>query len=376
LVNVYNGRMDSAYLFTSATDIARQLTDAIHIFSDIEIIPYQDWKRGLLALREKPASIIFVSEEFPKEAFNQFVQAIRHDPLLEYISVFVLVEAWDSETINKWLYKSSLDGWIDLSTDLTMKQIQLKNGIQKTYLLKRQQKLMLDNQYIQSELSYYERKRKFQEQKAIQERKEEAEELMHIVRTHLTIVKDGIQIILNENMNEEQKDTAINLIFRNIKKIEAFVNEHENLIQQDQNEITQPFKIIPIQSLMNTLEKRLLYEAKKGNISLMIEPKESIHSVLLKAEDLELMLMDLFQAALSLVKSGSVVFMTAYPLLSANTVEMKWVTDSANIDPIAFSKMLEDHFQTIQWLDDKESKFEKILNADQTGFRFTLLRLT
>lgn len=368
--------MDSAYLFTSAVDLAHYLIGYIHVFSDIEIIPYQDWKKGLLALREKPASVIFISEDFPKEQFNQLIQAIRHDPLLEFISVLVLVESWTSEKMHKWLHKSMLDGWIDLNADPAIKQLQLKNGIQKTYLLKRQQKLTLDNQYIQSELSYYERKRKFQEQKAIQQRKEEAVELMHIVRTHLTIVKDGIQIVLNEEMNEEQKETAINLIFRNIRKIEEYVNEHENLIQEAQNEITQQFKIIPIQSLMTTLEKRLLYEARKRNISLMMEPKESIHSVLLKSEDLELMLMDLFQETLSLVKSGSFVYMTAYPLLSANTVEIKWVTDSANIDPIAFSKTLEEHFQTIQWLDDKESKFEKILNADQTGFRFTLLRLT
>lgn len=368
--------MDSAYLFTFEETNANYLIGYLHIFTDIEIIAFQDWKKGLVALRQKPASLIFFSEDFPKEQFNQFIHELRHDPLLEYISVILLIESWDPEKIKKWLHKSMLDGWIELQADTAIKQMQLKNGIQKTYSLKRLQKFTMDNQFIQSELYFFERKRKYQDQKANHKRKEEAVELMHIVRTHLTVVKDGIQIVLNEKMSDEQKETAVNLIFRNIKKIEEYVNDHENLIQEEQNEITQQFKIIPIQSLITTLEKRLLYEARNRNISLKIEPKESIHSVLLKSEDLELMLIELFQAALSLVKPGSIVYLTAHPLLSANTIEMKWITDIANMEPRAFTKMLEDHFQTIEWLDDKESKFEKILNADQIGFRFTLLRLT
>jgi len=84
----------------------------------------------------------------------------------------------------------------------------------------------------------------------------------------------------------------------------------------------------------------------------------------------------LFQAALMLVKPGSLVYLTAYPLLSANTIELKWVTELASMEQTALFQLLEEHMQTVHWLDDKESKFEKILNADQIGFRFTLLRLT
>ncbi|MDD4663344.1 MAG: hypothetical protein PHD83_01605 [Caldisericia bacterium] len=368
--------MDSAYLFTSEDTVASYLVGSVHFFSDIEMITYQDWKKGLTDLRQKSASIIFFSEDFPKEQFNQFIHELRHDPMLEYISVFLLMESWTQEKIKKWLHKSMLDGWIELQADTAIKQIQLKNGIQKTYSQKRLQKLLLDNQFVQSELYFFERKRKYLDQKANHKRKKEAAELMHIVRTYLTVVKDGIQIVLNEEVSDEQKETAVNLIFRNIRKIEEYVNDHENQIQEEQKEITQQFKIIPIQSLIATLEKSLLYEAREKNISLIIEPKESIHSIILKSEDLELMLIELFQAILSLVKPGSVVYLTAHPLLSANTIEMKWITDIANMEPSTFSKTLEDHFQTIEWLDDKESKFEKILNADQIGFRFTLVRLT
>lgn len=368
--------MDSAYLFTPEETVASSLVGSVQFFSDIEMMTYQDWKKGLTGLRQKNASIIFFSEDFPKEQFNQFMHELRHDPMLEHISVFLLIESWTPEKITKWLHKSMLDGWIELQADTAIKQIQLKNGIQKTYSQKRLQKLMLDNQFIQNELYFFERKRKYLDQKANYKRKKEAAELMHIVRTHLTVVKDGFQIVLNEAMSDEQKETAVNLIFRNIRKIEEYINDHESQLQEEQKEITQQFKIIPMQSLIATLEKSLLYEAREKDISLIIEPKKSIHSVILKSEDLELMLIELFQATLSLVKPGSVVYLTAHPLLSANTVEMKWVTNITNMEPTAFSKMLEDHFQTIEWLDDKESKFEKILNADQIGFRFTLVRLT
>jgi hypothetical protein len=292
--------------------------------------------------------------------------------------VYVLVESWTSEKINKWLYKPILDGWIDLHADQAIQQLQLKNGIQRTYSMKKLQKLTLDSQYIQNELALYDRKRKYYEQKTIREKREEAIELMHMVRTHLTVVKDGVQILLNEGINKEQKATAITLIRRNIQKIEEYVNEQELQIQklQNQNEISKQFKIMPIQNLMKKLEKKLQYEASQRNISLIMEPRESKHSILLKSEDLEFMLMDLFQAALMLVKPGSLVYLTAYPLLSANTIELKWVTELASMEQTALFQLLEEHMQTVHWLDDKESKFEKILNADQIGFRFTLLRLT
>jgi len=370
--------MDSAYLFTSETDAAENLIALIRGFTDIEINSFQDWKQGLLALRERPGSIIFVSETLPKDQFHPLVQAIRLDPMLEYISVYVLVESWTSEKINKWLYKPILDGWIDLHADQAIQQLQLKNGIQRTYSMKKLQKLTLDSQYIQNELALYDRKRKYYEQKTIREKREEAIELMHMVRTHLTVVKDGVQILLNEGINKEQKATAITLIRRNIQKIEEYVNEQELQIQklQNQNEISKQFKIMPIQNLMKKLEKKLQYEASQRNISLIMEPRESKHSILLKSEDLEFMLMDLFQAALMLVKPGSLVYLTAYPLLSANTIELKWVTELASMEQTALFQLLEEHMQTVHWLDDKESKFEKILNADQIGFRFTLLRLT
>lgn len=368
--------MDSSYLFTSERVIAEKIISMIQAFSDIQINSFQDVKTGLISLREKPVSVIFVSEEFPRELFNQLILAIRQDPLLEYISLYLLVEIWNQEKVKKWFAKPLIDGWIELQAEVPIKQFQLKSALQKTYSLKRLQKITMDNQFIQNELSYYERKRKYEEQKANRERTEEVNKLMHMVRTHLTVIKDGLQILVSENVSHDQKDTAVNLVSRNIWKIESYIQEHDRPLQEAQTNTTSPFKIIPIQTFINSLESKLMYEARKRNISLYIEPKESTHSVLLKTEDLELMMMDLFQAALQLVKDGGIVYMTAYPLLSANTIEMKWLTEVDNIEQEDFNHLLQAHFQTIQWLDDKESKFEKIWNADQAGFRFTLLRLT
>jgi len=368
--------MDSSFLFTSDQAVADRIIPMVQAFSDIQINTCLDLKSGLISLRDKPASIVFVSEEYPRELFNQLILALRQDPVLEYISLYLLVERWNEEMVQKWFAKPPIYGWIDLMADLPMKQFQLKNALQKTYSLKRLQKLTLDNQYIQNELSYYDRKRKYETEKANLQKQAELKELMHLVRSVLTFIKDGLHILVNEEVSDDEKDTTVNLMFRNIWKIETFMKAHDHQWGEAETKKNSPFTIIPIQSLITSLESKLMYEARKRNISLYIEPKESTHSVLLKTEDLEFMIMDLFQAALLLVKDGGVVYMTAYPLLSANTIEMKWLTDVDNIDHDAFTKLLQTHFQTIQWLDDKESKFERIWNADQAGFRFTLLRLT
>jgi len=326
-------------------------------------------------IREKNPYFVILSEDLPRESITTIVEKIKTDRFMDFMAVILISHDFDPVQWQGLIEKRWLDGWIDISEPEISKKFRMNRLYDLVKAQRDLAKMRINNEFLQSEISYYDRKRIYKEGLEQKERTKDLINFMHFVRTYLTGIKGGIDLIFKEQIGEEEKKLATTLVLRNIHKIEEYINEQDFTVKEEKkSKVVQPI-ILKLRPLLLNIEKQLIYEGRKNSISIFSEFPENDHSILAKTPDMEIIVDSLYKGFLSLVKAGSVVRIGAKLLSSASMIEFYFKVNKDSIDRESMISEINNQKDAVQFLNDKESKFELFEESNLLGMRFYLPRL-
>jgi hypothetical protein len=368
--------METGYILTKSSVMLKEITDSLRTFPllNFEGSSYIDVSYDFI--REKNPYLVVLSEELSREDIESIAEKIKTDRVSDYIAVVLFSKNFNPSKWKVILEKNRIDGWIDdndseMVTSFTLHQICALVKIYRDF-----NKLRINNDYLQSEISYYDRKRMYKEGLEQKERTKDLINFMHFVRTYLTGIKGGVDLVLKENIGGEERNIATALVLRNIHKIEDYINQQDFTVKEEKKSKTVQPIILKLRPFILNLEKQLVYEGRKKSLTIFSDFPQSDHSVLAKTPDTEILIDSLLTSCLKAIKPGSMVRLGVKLLNSANMVEFSLKANKEAIDLDQLKAEISGQYDAMQILNDKDSKLELFDDTSNFGVRFYLPRLS
>lgn len=368
--------METGYILTKTTqrlnEILKNLSDLIPLSLDgsayLEI--------NFETIREKNPTILVLSDELDREDIFQLTESIKSDRSIDSIGIVLWVNRFDNLDWYHLLEKNLIEGWIAENEPKIVQLFFLRHILDYVKIQRDLAKVQINNDFLQSEISFYERKRIYREGLEQKERSRDLVNFMHFVRTYLTGIKGGFDLVLKERIGTEEKKVAMDLVLRNIHNIEDYINQQDFTIKEEKRAKTIQPIIIKLRPLLINLEKQIVYEARKRNITVYNDFPQNDHSILAKNADTEILIDSLLTCSLKAIKENSIVKFGARLLNSAHMVEIYLKTNKDTIDAEILKDELSKQVEAMQILNDKESKLELFEETNHFGLRFYLPRLS
>jgi hypothetical protein len=368
--------METGYILTKTSHMLKEITDSLKSFLLIEFEGSSYMEVSYEFIREKNPYILILSEELSMEEIEEMTEKIKTDRVADFIGIVLFVRNFNPSLWTDLLENRRIDAWIERTSSEKVNNFLLYQICDLVKIHRELTKYQINNDYLQSEISYYDRKRLYKEGLEHKERTKELIDFMHFVRTYLTGIKGGMDLILRENMGEEERKIATSLVLRNIHKIEDYINQEDFTVKEEKkSKIVQPI-ILKLRPLILNLEKQLIYEGRKQSISIFSDFPQSDHSILAKTPDLEILIDSLLKSCLNAVKPGSIVKLGARLLTSSNMIEFSLKSTKEAVDIERLKKEISSQYDALQILNDKDSKLELFDDTSYFGVRFYIPRLS
>ena len=368
--------METGYILTKTSQMLKEIMDSLISFPLLHFSGSAYSEISYEFIREKNPYLVILSEELSREEIDTLTEKIKMDRDGNYIGVVLHSRNFNSTKWVTLLDNRRIDAWFDETNSSTVVNFTLHHVYETVKTNRELAKYRINNDYLQSEISYYDRKRMYKEGLEQKERVKVFIDFMHFVRTYLTGIKGGVDLVLKDNIGAEEKKIATSLVLRNIKKIEDYVNQQDFTVKEEKKAKTVQPIILKLRPLLHNLEKLLIYEGRKKSLSLFSDIPQTDHSILAKTPDTEILIDELLKSCLNAVKPGSVVKFGIKLLNSANMVEfyLKATKDSVNVEIL--KQEVSSQSDALQVLSDKDSKLELFDDTNHIGVRFYLPRLS
>jgi hypothetical protein len=354
----------------------KEITDSLKSFTSINFEGSAYVEIGYDFIREKNPFMIILSEELSRGDIDQLTEKIKTNKVAEYIGILLYVRNFNVAKWSLLLEKHRIDGWIEANDPETIQQFTIKQVFNLVKVHRELTKFQINNDYLQSEISYYDRKRVYKEGLEQKERAKDLINFMHFVRTYLTGIKGGVDLVLKENIGGEERKIATALVLRNIHKIEDYINQQDFTVKEEKKyKIAQPI-ILKLRPLILNLEKQLVFEGRKNSLTIFSDFPQSDHSILAKTVDTEILIDSLLKSCLNAIKAGSIVKFSVKLLSSASMIEFSLKASKEAIDISKLKAEVTAQFDALQILNDKDSKLELFDDTTYFGIRFYLPRLS
>lgn len=368
--------METGYILTKTSQMLKEIMDSLLSFPSLHFSGSAYSEISYDFIREKDPYLVILSEELSREEIETLTEKIKMDRVGNYIGIVLHSRAFNPTKWVSLLDSRRIDAWFDETNASTVVNFILHQVCDMVKANRELTKFRINNDYLQSEISYYDRKRMYKEGLEQKERVKEFIDFMHFVRTYLTGIKGGVDLIFKENIGQEEKKIATSLVLRNIKKIEDYVNQQDFTVKEEKkSKAVQPV-ILKLRPLLLNLEKLLIFEGRKKSLSLFSEIPKTDHSILAKAPDTEILIDELLKSCLNAIKPGSIVKFGIKLLNSANMVEFFLKTDKDSIDVAMLRQEVSNQGDAVQVLSDKDSKLELFDDTHHIGIHFYLPRLS
>jgi hypothetical protein len=368
--------METGYILAKTNHMVKEISDSLAFFPLIYFDGSAYMEITIDVLREKNPYMVVLSEELSEQEIEAITESIRSDKTSDYIAIILYVHTFTAAKWNHLLEKNRIDAWYDDSSPDSVKSFTLYRVYDQVKMCRELTKFQINNDYLQSEISFYDRKRMYKEGLEQKERIKDLINFMHFVRTYLTGIKGGVDLVLNEHIGSEEKKIATSLVLRNIHKIEEYINQQDFTVKEEKRSKTIQPIILKLRSLILNLDKQLVFKGREKNISVFSDFPQSDHSVLAKTPDLEILISSLLVSCLQAIKPGSTVKFIIKLLSSANMVEFSIRSSKESVDMDLLKTVITAQGDVLQILNDKDSKLELFDDAGHFGIRFYLPRLS
>jgi len=362
------------YILTNSKNVLDSIKESLEPIPFIKIIGGGTLGESLNFLDRLSSDILLLGEDLNLDEITQIRDVLNKNKKLDDISVVYSMTISDASKIDLLFKNNLVDDYFSLNNNLSEKEFRIAKILELRKLREEVENLRIENLYYQSELANFERRRFYLDKKKYEKNRESLINIMHKIRTYLTGIKEGIELLLGNKVDGEDRENVINLIKRNMVEFEEFINA-EDLTLKEEKKINEP-KVTQFKSIFDEVSKRAILEARKKSISIFLVPLKQDFSVISDANDLEFGLENIIQGIISSTKSGSVIKGEVKPQNVGNLLEVSFTISSDSINRNGFEKFIEHQSESINFLLSQKSKLEILELEQNIIIRFYLLRLS
>ena len=362
------------YILTNSKNVLDSIKESLEPIPFVKVIGEGTLGQGLDLIDKSPPDIILLGEDLNVDEITQIRGEFNKNKKLENIPVVYSLNTSDASKVDLLFKNNLVDDYFPLNYNLSERELRIAKLLELKKLKEEIGNLRIENLYYQSELANFERRRFYFDKKKNEENKESLINVMHKIRTFLTGIKGGVELLLDNEVKGEDREKIIALIKRNITEFEEFINA-EDLTLKEEKKNNEP-KVTQFKSIFDDISKRAQIEARKKSISLFLTPLKQDFSVLSDANDLEFGLESIMQGIIHSTKSGSIIKGDVKPQNAGNLLEVSFQISNDSINRSVFEDYIEHHPEAIDFLLAQKNKL-KILEFEQNIIiRFQLLRLS
>jgi len=364
----------SIYILTSSNNVLDDIKESLEPLSYLRVEGISSLDMGLDIINEVPPDILLLGEDLGLDEIARISKEIRKNKKLENIPLVYTANDPDSSKIEILLKKSLADDCFLLRYNIAEKKFRIDRLLELKRLREGIERYKIENLYFQSEIAAHERRRYYLDKKRNKESKEALVNMMHKIRTFLTGIKGGMEILLKNELQDEDRENIKTLISRNFSELEEFINSMD-LVKMEEKRSLQP-RIAQFKNIFDEVFKRAQFEARKKSISLFLEPLKKNYSVLSDAEALEFGFESILRGLIYSTKSGSIIKGEVRPQNVGNLLEVSiWLSEDS-INREEFEKYIEYHPEALEFLSLQKNKIEIFEEQQNTILRFYLPQLS
>lgn len=362
------------YILTNSKNVLDSIKESLEPISFIKVIGEGTLGQCLDLIDKSLPDIILLGEDLNLDEITQIRGEFNKNKKLENIPIVYSINTPDASKVDLLFKNNLVDDYFSLNNNLSEKEFRIAKLLELRKLREKIENFRIENLYYQSELANFERRRFYLDKNKEKDNKESLINIMHKIRTYLTGIKEGIELLLGNKVDGEDRENVINLIKRNITEFEEFINT-EDLTLKEEKKTNEP-KVTQFKSIFDEVSKRAILEARKKSISIFLVPLKQDFSVISDANDLEFGLENIIQGIISSTKSGSVIKGEVKPQNEGNLLEVSFTISSDSINRNGFEKFIEHQSESIDFLLSQKNKLEILKLEQNIIIRFYLLRLS
>ncbi len=366
--------MNSIYILSNSEDIISSIKESLSPLSELRIEGITSLKLGLDIINSMAPDILILGGDLSFDEIERVSREIRGNKRVENIPIVFSMNNPDASKIDLLFKGKLVDDCLILRSTIPEKRFRIEKLIELKKLREELEKYKSEALYLQSEIATYERKRYYLDRKSNKENKEALINLMHKIRTYLTGIKGGVEILLNNKLSEKENEDIVALIRRNISELEEFINS-EDLTTREEKKSLQP-TVIQFKGIFDDVAKRAQLEARKNSISLFLKPLDKDYSVLANAEDLEFGLESILKGLIYSAKTGSIIRGEVKPQNAGNLLEISLKIKKDSLVREKFEEYIELHNEALKFLPQQNNKLEISEDFNNLTIRLYLLRLS
>jgi signal transduction histidine kinase len=366
--------MDTIFIVANSETIVNDVVDSFKIIADVYFESSTQPSYAFDQIRDKKPQLLFLGDDLSMEDMSELQKQVKNDSLIKHIPLIFVCRDWDAHKMD-WMLKGKLiDDWLSLNKTISERLFKLEQHLTISHLRQEMHKLRMDYDYVSSELVYFVRNEEKEKRKLDKDQLLVLIDIMHYLRTYLTGIKGGASILASSESNEEQKMEALQLIQKNAKKMDDYLNE-QDLTVSNENKKKPLIKIIKLKQILEAIVPKISLSAQKKNIHLKFEKSDQNSSVLLHHAGIMPAIRSALESFVNASFPGSSVEIGLEPLFSANLVRVYAKNLSNRVDRVLFQHLLDEGYEWLNALNDAESKFELYSDSLFTGIQFYLPRL-
>ncbi len=254
--------MDQIIIVANSDGIVKAVEESFKIITRVHFESITHLEQAHQMIREKKPSLVFLCEDLMVDQMNSLHQSIKNDSLIPYLPLVYICKKWDPKN-SDWILKGKLiDDWIALDQSISERLFRLNHQILFSSLRKELQQMKIDFDYVSAELVYFVRSNQKEKQKKDKERLVEMIDIMHYLRTFLTGIKGGASLLNHPDTTTDQRENALALIMKNIKKMDDYINENDLTVKNEYRK-KPPIKIVKINHILEAGSPKIQLTAEK-----------------------------------------------------------------------------------------------------------------
>jgi hypothetical protein len=367
--------MKKGYIFANTKITLTSLENCFSVIPDFEVTGSLHLAIGEEILVTNKPDIIFLSDEFPHRESAHFLDRLENTHLFENVSIlFIVFELNESQM--KWLLQEKrIDFWLPFNASVFERKFCIERALKRKEQNRLLYHLQMQNTYLQSTLTNYEQKSKYQQKSVEKDYIQLFLDFIQSSRSFLSSIEGASSILSHTPIDEHSRLEAIKVLKSNTKKMIDFLEEKSSFYEEKKL-LTNGIKIATVSKVMSSMRDKILFLAHKENINLKIHV-DNLHQVIVgRREDFVYVVDTTVSTFIGLVKPNSTVDFYVRTTESALLVDFYLETSERSLH-------LEELIDTFgkdnvcrRMLDSIGAQFEFLQRDQKVGIKFYLPRLS
>ncbi|MDD4029111.1 MAG: hypothetical protein PHX86_05290 [Caldisericia bacterium] len=367
--------MKKGYVFANTKITLTSLEDYFSVLPDFEVTGSLHLSIGEEILVGNKPDVIFLSDEFVHKECENFLDRLENTQLYENVSIFYVVFEL-SESQMQWLLEEKrIDFWLPFNASV----FERKYCIEKALKTKEQKKLLhhlqMQNTYLQSTLTNYEQKAKYQQKSIEKEYIQIYIDFIQSSRGYLSTIEGALSILAQSSIDNDSRTEAVKVLKNNAKKFIDFLEEKSSFYEEKKL-LTNGIKIATVSKVMSSMREKIVSLAQQKSVQLKIHTDDMQQIIVGRREDFLYVVETIVSSFINLIKPNSKVDFYVRTTESALLVDFYLETSEQSLH-------LEEVVDTFgkdnvcrRMLDSIGAQFEFLHRDQKVGIKFYLPRLS